>query len=552
MTTTTVTQARHAPSPASGKQSSLAGTWVLLRFMLRRDRIRTTVWVLSLGVLGAYMAQAPKAYADNEAELHDMATLFADPVTRMMTGPGFGMDDPSFERMFSAAYVLMTYLVIALFSIFTVVRHTRVEEETDREELVRANVVGRHARLTATLTLGVVANVIIAAIIFAGAAAEYSAEGSALVAVGSLAVGLFFLAITAVTVQLSEASRGASAMAGGVLALAYVIRMGGDAAEQGGNALSWFSPLAWTQQTAPYVEDRWWPLLLPFGCTVVFIWLGYFLSTKRDVGASLLHARLGRAEAKPSLGTPLGLASHGLLGGLRGWGIGLILSGLLFGSFAQTMIDAADDLPDDFAQLFAGDDMMLGYLAYMGVFMAVLVAAAAVSGITQLRIEESRGRAEYALSAPVGRSYWFGSHLTVLVVGVLLILGLTGLGMGIGAVASLDEGGGEYFGQLFLATFLQGSTVLAVIGIVAALFGWLPKAAGGVGWVIVGYGGIVAAFGGLLELPDWAYDLNIFGHLAQYPVDDISWAPILWLSLIGVVGITIGLLGFNRREVNRV
>src|SRR5699024_5080130 len=146
----------------------------------------------------------------------------------------------------------------------------------------------------------------------------YAMHGSLLVAAGGLAVGLFFMGAAAVAAQLTESSRGASAFAGGLLGLAFVVRMAGDMAEFGGSTLSWFSPLAWAQQTAPFVYDRWWPLLFLVAGAVVFTALGFWLSTRRDLGASLMPTRLGRREAQPWLGTPLGLATHTLRGGLRG------------------------------------------------------------------------------------------------------------------------------------------------------------------------------------------------------------------------------------------
>src|SRR5699024_5740825 len=102
-----------------------------------------------------------------------------------------------------------------------------------------------------------------------------------------------------------------------------------------------------------------------------------------------------RAEARPALGTPLGMAARTLLGTLRGWGIALVFAGLMFGSYSQTMLDAADSLPPEFADFFTGKDVMLGYLAYIALFMGILVLAAAVGGLQQIRGEETRSRAEY-------------------------------------------------------------------------------------------------------------------------------------------------------------
>lgn len=534
-------------------QSTLSGTTVLLRTMLRRDRLRTSAWVLGVGLAGFYFAHAVTVLAETSEELRSLASLYADPVGRMMVGPGFGMDEPTYQRFYAAGYALFIYILIALFSIFTVIRHTRAEEQTGRAELVRANVVGRHATLTAALVLTLATNAVAAALVaLAGVSAGYDTAGSTLVAASGFGVGAFFASAAAVSTQLSESSRGASAMAGALLGLAYLIRMGGDASQTGGSTLSWFSPLGWSQQTAPFVHNDWGPLGLLIGCSLLLGWLGYWLSTKRDLESSLLPSRLGRAEARPGLGTPLGLATHTLRSGLRGWGIALLLTGLMFGSYAQTLVDAADDLPAEMAQLFAGEDLMLGYLAYMGVFMAVFIAAAGVSGLGQLRGEENVGRAEYALSAPVGRTRWLSAHLGVLVVGLLLILALVGIGMGAGAAASLEEDGAQYFGQLLLTGLLQAPAVLAVVGIVAALFGWLPRAASPLGWLIVGWGAVMTSFGGLLELPDIVTELNVFGHLAEYPVEDVQWAPILWLSGIGVIGVVLGLIGWSRREIHTI
>lgn len=548
-----LTESSSPPRSGSAVHSSLTGTGTLLRFVLRRDRIRTTAWLLGIGAAAFYFAHAVQVIADTQQALESLAVLFADPTGRMMTGPGFGMEQPTYERFYSSGYVLYLYILIALMSVFTVIRHTRVEEQTGRAELVRANVVGRHATLTSALILTALISLLAGILMWAAAvSAGFAAVGALLTAVGGFAVGIFFAAAAAVAAQLSASSSGAAGMAGGLIGLAFLIRMGGDAAEAGGSTLSWFSPLAWPQQTAPFVDDRWWPLLIPVVLTVVLVSLGYWLSVRRDLAAGMVPMRLGRASARPVLGTPLGLAAHTLKGGLRGWGVALVLTGLMYGSFAQVMREAADDLPAEMAQLFAGDDLILGYIAYMGLFMAVFIAAAGVSGLSKLRGEETHGRAEYLLSSPVSRVVWFGAHLGVLLAGLLLITALVGVGIGATTAASLENDGGSYFGQVVLSSLMHAPAILAVIGLVSALIGWLPRAAAPVGWVVIGFGAVMSTFGTLLDLPDLITSLNLFGHVSEYPVEEISAAPLLWLSAIGATGILVGLAGWNRREINRI
>src|SRR5699024_12594931 len=90
-----------------------------------------------------------------------------------------------------------------------VVRHTRLEEQTGRAELVRANVTGRHAALTAALLVAVITNAAATVVIGALMTAHgYTAAGSWLFACAVALVGLAFAGISAITVQLSEFSRG--------------------------------------------------------------------------------------------------------------------------------------------------------------------------------------------------------------------------------------------------------------------------------------------------------------------------------------------------------
>lgn len=110
-------------------------------------------------------------------------------------------------------------------NILLVVRHTRLEEEDGRTELVLAGVVGRFAPLTAAMLTALVANT---ALIVAGTAAlagtGFDAAGSLLLLSGFAAVGMVFAAVAALTSQLTEHARAATGWAGAVLGAAFVVR----------------------------------------------------------------------------------------------------------------------------------------------------------------------------------------------------------------------------------------------------------------------------------------------------------------------------------------
>src|SRR5690606_32607633 len=251
-------------------------------------------WVGGFALFTVYLSVALEAvYGESEESLRAATQLFTDPVGRLLIGPGYGLDEPTLERFLAGGYGLYYLLAAAIMTILLVTRHTRVEEQSGREELVRANVVGRHATLTATLIVATITSVLAGAVVAAVlvAVGGFGAAGSLLLAAGVVAIGLVFAGVTTVTVQLTEYSRSAAGMAGVVLGVAFILRAGGDMAREGGNTLSWLSPLGWGQQTAPFVLDRWWPLGLALVTAVGTAVVGFVLSARRDVGASMFAVR---------------------------------------------------------------------------------------------------------------------------------------------------------------------------------------------------------------------------------------------------------------------
>jgi ABC-2 type transport system permease protein len=515
--------------------------------MLRRDRIKLPAWAGGIGLFGVYVATAiPAVY---EEDISGVVGMFADPIGRLLTGPGYGFDDPTVERLVGGGYGLYFLLAAALMSILSVTRHTRVEEQSGRAELVRASVVGRHTNLVATLVVALITNVAAGAAMFAALAGVggFAPTGSALLAASVALVGLAFAAVTTITVQLTEYSRAAAGLAGGVLGAAFVLRAGGDMAAEGGTLLSWLSPLGWGQQTAPYVLDRWWPLALLVALAVVATAWGFALSVRRDLGASLFAVRPGAPRAHPSLGTPWGLAIRLQRASLIGWTAAMSVAGLLYGGFADAMRGAIDDMPDVFVDLFGADDLLAGYLGYMAMFQALLVSVYAILAVQSLWSEETDGRGEPLLATPVSRTTWLGTSLGVVAVGVVVILVATGAATGVGAL--LVTGDWSLLSDLTAAHAAFVPAPLVVLGLATLLFGVAPRAIPAT-WAVVVYGLVTGTFGVLLDLPQMANNLSPFEHLPQMPLEPFALLPVLLLLAVAAATALVGFIGFGRREIN--
>ena len=547
---TTTVQRRPAPEASTPPRgSSLTGTGKLIRFILRRDRIKLPAWLLGISVFVMYYGAAlPQLYRTDE-DLQVITRFTQGAVGALIAGPGYGLDDPTIERVIVGVYGLYFLIIVAIMNILLVSRHTRVEEQTGRAELVRASVVGRHAQLTATLVVAAGANVVLSLLIAGAMGASNLDTSDALLFGASVgAVGLVCAGITALTVQVTEYSRAASGLAGAALGAAYVIRAAGDSLEEGGSLLSWFSPLAWSQQTRAYVDGRWWPLALSLAFAAAAAAVGYALSSRRDVGLGLVPARRGAPEAAQWLRSPLTFAFRLHRAGLIGWGLALAAMGALYGAITRPIVDAFEDMPAEMIDVLGGDPtrMLDGYIGTMALFDAVLVGIFVILGVQSMRSEETRGRAEPVLATATSRWAWLGSHIAVLAAGAAGLLLVVGLALGTGTAVSVGDA--AYVWDTTVAHLIYLPAVLVLLGLAALLFGLVPQAIG-LTWALLGFTLIVGFFGPLMDLPQWVHNLSPLEHVPQLPLESFTWTPVLGLTAVAVALLAPGAVAFRRRDL---
>jgi polyether ionophore transport system permease protein len=546
MTATAVRESTRAPADhAPG--NVLAGTGTLIRFILRRERIKLPAWLLGMTVLLFYLATVVSGLAETDEGRQDLGR-FMEGAVGAIFGPGYGRDDITPERYITGVYGLFFFVLAALMSMLLVSRHTRIEEQNGRAELIRSNVVGRHAQLTAVLIVTVGANASLALMLGGTMTANDFDGGKGLLFGASVgAVGLVFAGITALTVQVTEYSRAATGIAGAALGAAWAVRAAGDMIRDYGSPLSWFSPLAWSNQTRPYVDGRWWPLLLSVGLAVAAAAVGYALSARRDVGAGLVAARPGEPVAAPWLRSPLAVAFRLQRASLLWWTVALAVFGFMFGGLGDQIADP-EDISQDRIEMFGGsvDTLLDGYLGVITLFTAVLAGIMVVLGVQAVRSEETKGRAEPVLATATSRWSWFGSYLAVLSLGLVGLLLVAGFATGTGAAVS--AGDGSYLWDVTVAHLAHAPGVLVLLGIAALLFGVLPRAIG-VTWVVLGPSLFLGLFGAVMDLPQWAHNLLPMEHTGQPPLDTISWSAAMILLVVAAGLAAAGLAGFRRRDL---
>lgn len=530
------------------REARLAGLWTLLRFALRRDRVRLPAWILgiTLGVVSSAVS-FPSIYPTAEDRLGALLTI-DNPGTTALIGSVYGDGDYTYGIMVGHELLVLTAVAAALMSILTLVRHTRAEEESGRAELVRSSVVGRHAHAVSAVLLVIGADVVLG-LVLAGSLGALGVEtmtwrGSLTFGAAVAAVGFVFAGVAAVTAQLTENARTASSSAGLVLALAYVLRAIGDV---GNETASWFSPIGWAQATEAYFADDLAPLGLALLTAAVLLTVSTALSRQRDVGAGVLSTRPGPATAGPALGGPFGLTWRLVRGSLVGWTAGLLAFGLMYGpvlSEASTFLEdvpiMAEFLPDadaTGAELFGATVIALA---------AIACAVPALQVLLRLRTEEVAGRAGPLLATPLSRARWMVSGLVLANVGGAVVLLVTGLGVGLGAGLSMDDLG--WVGTSVSAAVSYLPAVAVTIGVAAVLLGWLPRVTGW-SWALVVLSVVVLYFGGILDLPQWLVDLSPFSHVPQQPAVDPDGGPLATLCVVALALMAAGVLGVRRRDI---
>jgi ABC-2 type transport system permease protein len=493
---------RHEALPAA---SSFTGVGSLIRLALRRDRVRLSVWIAALTLMMAYAPNAIKLAYPEEAQRQARVDLLRSPAGMMLGGPMFGVNETDLGVMMANELMLTLVIAASILSILTVIRHTRTEEESGAAELVMSSVVGRHARTYAALiVVGGVNAVLAVTMTLAMASTGFGVVDTAAMCLGVTGVSMVFGAVAAVTAQLWRTARAATGAAMGVLALAALVRGVGDVIDNSGSALSWISPIAWAQQMRPFVDLRWWPFAMLVALAVGLMALASALEGSRQYDDGVVPSS-GEHPNAHSIKSVFGLHLALQRGQTIGWAVGLLLSGLAFGSMTKSLLDAA-----------AGNELLQRVLAQQGTdgvyttltqFLAAATTAYVVSAVLRVYTDEESGLGEAVLAGAVSRWRWLLTAVAAATAGSAVLMFFAGVGMGLGA--GITIGDPQTIWRLTLAALAFVPAMAAMAGVaalaVALRHPWI-------GWLAVTFVIISLYLGALLRLPQWLLDASPIGQ----------------------------------------
>ena len=315
--------------------------------------------------------------------------------------------------------------------------------------------------------------------------------------------------------------------------------------------LTWWG---WTYNHSALAGVYDWPSLMLVAVVVVaLLVIGVESFVRRDIGVTSTVPTPSMPQSLLGLSGPVSRASAINLGESLSWGLGLAFFGLVMGGTASGFLEQLQNSPQ-FMQILqtiapgidyasAGGFLQLLFVQF-GVILAGLAAATFVGGWAS---DETSGRLEIILAAPLSRLRWALAGGVGMLVNVAIFVALTAAGIALGITIS---GTGSDLATPVLGSLILGVYASALVGIGLAVGGLLRT-----GWAAPAVVIFVVAtwflqlLGSLLGLPEVVQQLALTSHLGQTMVGVWDWGGVAAALVLAVGGIGLGAWGFMRRDL---
>lgn len=346
---------------------------------------------------------------------------------------------------------------------------------------------------------------------------------------------------------------GSAAIAGAVLLFGYFVN-----GYQG--AVPAFAPVAnvtwwgWTAHFQPLTGQSDWLLLLPGALVAIVLFVvGVELFARRDLGVTGRIPWPGMPESLVGLRGPASRSFGERLPLAASWGIGIGLFAFVLGgaarSFSQSIRDSAPEAMQIFKSLFptidlegAGGFLELTFIMF-GFILAGFAASTLVNGWAS---DETSGRLEVLLAAPLSRVRWALAGGLGLFASVAVLTGVIALGVGLGSAITGGDIATPMAGTIVIGLYALALTGvgLAVGGVISTSFAGEAVAA----IVIVTF--LIDFLVPALDLPAVIRELALTSHLGQPMLGVWDPAGIVACLVLAFGGLALSGWGLGRRDVS--
>lgn len=533
---------------------------------LRDSRL---AFLIVAGLLGALLLSGGAAFGEAYATPESRAALAAlvaslPPVLAGIYGTPFPVNIETLGGSLAWKTAASLGLIASIWSILALSSTLAAEARRGSLELVAVTPLGLRRialeKLAAHLTVLAGVVVVVALSAWLAGAAFATLPGDAISpesAIGyALWVGLVAIASGSVAFALAPVvGRSSAAGIAGAIMLGGYLLNGYQAAIPAFGALANLTWFGWTVDHQPLAGQFDWISLVPVAVVAtVLLAVGVEAFSRRDLGATSRIPWPGFPEATLGLGGPGSRSFGERLPMAVAWGIGIGAYGLVIGAAARALGDSLVNLSPDTLEIMkalfptidlstAGGFLQLAFVVF-GFILAGFAAATLVAGWAS---DETSGRLDMILAAPVSRARWGLAGGLGVYAAIAVLTGIIALGIGIGAAI----GGGDIVTPV-AGTVVLGLYALGLAGVGLAVGGALrPSIAGETIAAIVILTFVIDLVAPPLHLPAWVSQLALTSHLGQPMVGIWDPAGMIACVVLAVGGLAIAAWGMRRRDIGR-
>ena len=533
--------------------SAFTGFRRCLGLATRRYRWQALAWMVPLWLflLGRPIA-LQHTYPSFEERTAILSQMRDVPGVRLLFGPlpaAGSMGE--FASWQDGGYLLWLVAIMAIMAIMLTTALARRDEQDGHVEVVLGAGAGRWAPFASATAWAMGAMALTGAGLAASLVGVDAVVGEtplrgALVFGGvAIAQGWAFAGVALVASQLVRDASAARGLCFTVFGVAFAVRVLAD--ETGAAWLRWLSPLAWRDVAGPFGAERVWALAVFALVAVALVALAALLHSHRELLGAVLADRSVSARRWRVRG-PLGLTARLGAQRLAASAFALVLTAALFGTMSGRLSDLIANTPAS-AALF--DKMapemrpVVQYTTLFTVVMVALVATAVVQRVLGLAASEEKGLSEAVLACGVPRTRaLLAAVADAIGAGVVLLL-VSGAALAAAMATQVSED--HAAGRALVSTLTQLPGVVAATGIAVFLVGAAPRWRS-LAWVVIAWSSFVRLFGGLIDMPTWAQDLTVLGHVAD-PWGTTHWLPLAVQLGVGIACCAGGLIAYRVRDI---
>jgi ABC-2 type transport system permease protein len=187
-----------------------------------------------------------------------------------------------------------------------------------------------------------------------------------------------------------------------------------------------------------------------------------------------------------------------------------------------------------------------GYLGIEFFMLEIMVTLIAASQLAAIRDEEATGRLDNLLVRPVPRLVWLFGRLGV----SLALVVLAGLAAGMCTwLGAASQHTGVSLPTLLEAGLNASVPGVFVLGAGCLVLGLRPRFTVLAAYLIVAWSSLIDLLAAFIKGADWLRNTSLFTHVALVPAAKPDWGSDIVIALLGVAAAALGVVVFDRRDV---